>query len=68
MKINTGAIEAGCGVWLRSGGPPMTVTSTTSTVADCVWFMEDESGPYEDRFPLVVLELIPERKMKYDGK
>lgn len=42
-------------VRLKSGGPPMTVTSATEAHAECHWFLK-EGKPSFKRFPQAALE------------
>lgn len=70
MKVSkdaVGSIEVGCGVWLTAGSPPMTVESMTATRAVCIWFREDEVGPFRDTFLLKTLERIPDKTMRRRG-
>lgn len=56
MRINmaNSDIQPGDKVFLKSGGPKMTVLSIEGSDAICSWF--DKTKPSQERFPLVALE------------
>ena len=50
--------KAGDLVWLKSGGPQMTIESVDEPYATCVWF--EKNTPIQHQYPLVLTKSDPE--------
>ncbi|MCA0399386.1 MAG: YodC family protein [Proteobacteria bacterium] len=45
-------------VQMKSGGPAMSVVSTTDEKAECLWFAEGSETFQRDTFPMACLEAV----------
>jgi uncharacterized protein YodC (DUF2158 family) len=53
------AIEPGNVVVLKSGGPPMTVTTVDEDSVECLWLSE-EGALFRETIPSVALSVVPD--------
>ena len=56
--MGTEHFEVGDVVWLKSGGPAMTVATDAGTFVTCMWF-DSEGHVHSERFPASLITEAP---------